>query len=42
MNVALSDSRIGVSDSQRLAEWSAVTAGSALLGYWIGKKLDRR
>ncbi len=42
MGVALSDSRIGVSDTQRLAEWSLVTAGSAFLGYWIGKKLDRR
>jgi hypothetical protein len=42
MPFALSDSRIGVSDGQRLAEWSAVTAGSAFLGYWIGKKLDRR
>jgi hypothetical protein len=40
--VALSESRIGVSDAQRLAEWSAVTAGTAFLGYWIGKKLDRR
>ncbi len=40
--IALSDSRIGVSDGQRLAEWSLVTAGSAFLGYWIGKKFDRR
>ena len=39
---ALSDSRIGVSDTQRLVEWSAITAGSAYLGYWIGKKFDRR
>jgi hypothetical protein len=40
--VALSDSRIGVSDTQRLLEWSAVTVGSSILGYWIGKKVDRR
>ncbi len=40
--IALSDSRIGVSDTQRLAEWSLVTVGSAFLGYWIGKKLDLR
>ena len=39
---ALSDSRIGISDRQRIAEWSAVTAGAAVLGYWIGKKFDRR
>jgi len=39
---ALSDSRIGVSDTQRLVEWSAITAGSAYLGYWIGRKFDRR
>ena len=36
----MSDSRIGVSDTQRLVEWSAITAGSAYLGYWIGKKFD--
>jgi hypothetical protein len=39
---ALSDSRIGVSDTQRVLEWSAVTAGTAVLGYFIGKTLDRR
>jgi hypothetical protein len=39
---ALNDSRIGVSDTQRVLEWSAVTAGTAVLGYCIGKKLDRR
>jgi hypothetical protein len=42
MPVALTESRVGVSDTQRLLEWSAVTAGSAILGYWIGKKFDRR
>jgi hypothetical protein len=36
----LSEARIGVSDTQRMLEWSAVTAGSALLGYWLGKKLE--
>src|SRR5215510_3648593 len=40
--LALTESRVGVSDGQRLAEWSAVTAGSAILGYWIGKQFDRR
>lgn len=40
--IALSDSRVGVSDTQRLVELSAITAGSAYLGYWIGKKFDRR
>jgi hypothetical protein len=40
MPAALSDSRIGVSDTQRVLEWSAVTAGAAFLGYWLGKKLD--
>lgn len=40
--VALSDSRIAVSDGQRLLEWSAVTAGSAYLGYLLGRALDRR
>jgi hypothetical protein len=39
---ALSDSRIGVSDTQRLVEWSAITAGTAYLGYLIGRKFDRR
>ena len=39
---ALSDSRIGVSDTPRVLEWSAVTAGTAVLGYFIGKKFDRR
>jgi hypothetical protein len=33
---------MGVSDTQRLVEWSAITAGTAVLGYWIGKKFDRR
>lgn len=42
MPFALSDSRIGVSDTQRLLEWSAVTVGTAYLGYWIGKKFDRK
>jgi hypothetical protein len=42
MPIALSDSRIGVSDTQRLLEWSAVTAGSSLVGYWIARKLDQR
>jgi hypothetical protein len=37
----LSDARIGVPDTQRLLEWSAITAGSAFLGYWLGKKLER-
>jgi hypothetical protein len=36
----LSETRIGVSDTQRLLEWSAVTAGAAFLGYWLGKKLE--
>jgi hypothetical protein len=39
---AMSDSRIGVSDTQRVLEWSAVTAGTAVVGYFIGKKFDRR
>jgi len=38
----LSDSRIGVSDSQRPVERSAVTADTAVLGYWIGKNFDGR
>jgi hypothetical protein len=42
MPVALGDSRVGVSDGQRLLEWSAVTAGAAIVGYLIGRKLDRR
>ena len=39
---AVSDSRIGVSDTQRLLEHSAITAGTAYLGYLIGRKFDRR
>ena len=39
---AMSDSRIGVSDAQRLLEHSAITAGAAYLGYRIGRKFDRR
>ena len=39
---AMSDSRIGVSDTQRLLEHSAITAGTAYLGYLIGRKFDRR
>ena len=39
---ALSDGRVGVSDTQRLLEWSAVTAGTAYLGYLIARKLDGR
>jgi len=39
---ALNDSRIGVSDTQRVLEWSAVTAGTAVLGYFLGRKLDER
>ncbi len=42
MPFAFSESRICVSDTQRLVEWSAITAGSAYLGYWLGKKFDRR
>ncbi len=42
MPVAIDDGRVGVSDSQRILEWSAVTAGTAIAGYFIGKKLDRR
>jgi len=38
----MSDSRIGVSDTQRLLEHSAITAGTAYLGYLIGRKFDRR
>jgi hypothetical protein len=40
--VALGDSRIGASDGERLLQWSAVTAGAAVLGSFIGRKLDRR
>jgi hypothetical protein len=36
----LSEARIGISDTQRMLEWSALTAGAAFLGYWLGKKLD--
>jgi hypothetical protein len=39
---AMSDSRIGVSDTQRVLEHSAITAGAAYLGYLIGRRLDRR
>ena len=38
---AISDSRINVSDSRRVAEWSAVGAGAGVIGYFIGKKISR-
>ena len=38
---ALSDSRIDVSDAQRITEWSLVTAGAACLGYYLGRSFDR-
>jgi len=37
---AISDSRINVSNSQRITEWSLVTVGAAYLGYVIGKAMD--
>ena len=37
---AISDSRINVSDSRRVAEWAGIAAGAAVAGYFIGKKIS--
>lgn len=38
----ISDSRINVSDKQRTIELAAGTAGFAVLGWFIGRKVDRK
>ena len=39
---AISDSRINVSDTQRTIEWVAGIAGGTVLGWFIGRKVDRK
>jgi hypothetical protein len=39
---AISDSRRNVSDGQRTIEWAAGIAGGAVLGWFIGRKVDRK
>jgi hypothetical protein len=39
---AISDSRRNVSDGQRTIEWAAGIAGGVVLGWFIGRKVDRK
>ena len=39
---AISDSRVNVSDGARIAQWSGITAGAAIAGYFIGRRLDTK
>jgi hypothetical protein len=39
---AISDSRVNVSDSARITQWGAITAGAAVAGYFVGRHLDKK
>lgn len=39
---AISDSRMNVSDSSRVAQWAGITAGATVAGYFIGRQLDTK
>ncbi len=39
---AISDSRVNVSDSTRVAQWVAITAGATIGGYLVGRAIDTK
>ncbi len=39
---AISEDRVNVSDSSRIASWGAITGGLTVAGYFVGRKFDTR
>ena len=39
---AISESRVNVSDSKRIAQWAGITAAATAAGYFIGRQLDTK
>lgn len=39
---AISDSRVNVSDSTRVASWAGITAAAVVGGYFVGRAIDTR